>query len=236
MMPTGAVGPLARRREHALARIGAGGELSAEERRRISDLLARLGRDPAATDDDLAEIEYAIQHYWHLMALTIEDVAARLDQAARLAAALAQVLAGLPHHILDMIAESDPEWGLVWVGVLPPELRRQRPVRFEGEAGSRVELAQHVVEHAETWAVQARRRMPPTPRGKRVQRELRWLLSGLRRIWTERLGMPFRVRREKRDSIAELVAVVVEIADPYVPHATASGVLRGMSGRRPRRQ
>jgi hypothetical protein len=77
----------------------------------------------------------------------------------------------------------------------------------------------------ETWAQQKRGRLPRPSRGKPVQRELRWLLAGLRRTWTERLGRPYRPQSTNRGQISEFVGQIVVIADPHVPVAMAISIL-----------
>jgi hypothetical protein len=222
--------PRAKRREHARQRIQTGAELTPDERLQITDLLAQLGRDARDIVDVLATIEYRVVHFWHVLATISDDASPRLNTIARLAAELSQEMAALPHHYLDEAAEADPEWCLPEVP-WPVPLRHERVVRFDHHAGSRVNLAQHVAERVETWARDARRRLP-IPRGKPVERELRWLLTGLRQIWTERLGRPYRPQSTNRGQIREFVEQIVAIADPHVPAATAISILPPAKRRR----
>ena len=228
----------AERRGYARGRLADGAGLTPDERERLLALLAQAGRAGADAGEDLARIADAIGHYWHMLASRVDDEAGRLAEIAHLAARLSQALVELPQHYLQAQADVDGEWSLVGVDprgvraiddgadVLPvvefqPALRRQ-PAGCCGQGGSRVALVQHAVERLEQWASTAQK----SERGKPVERELRWLLTGLRRVWVERLGRPFAPQGGKRGGVAEFVGQIVAIADPALPAATAISLLR----------
>ena len=118
---SGSPGLLARRRQFARDRIESGSRLTPEERQAILEKLALLGRNERDAEEDLDEIEYAIAHYWHLMAAVVDDDRTRLEKAQQLAAELGQALAELPHHYLAEQSETDANWPLL---ALSPESLR----------------------------------------------------------------------------------------------------------------
>jgi hypothetical protein len=197
----------AARREHAQQRIQAGAELTPDERRQLTEETGWAEPEPDIAGT-IAAIEFSIIHYWHmLLSLIHGDVGLSLRKIESLAAELAQTMAGVPRHPLDGCAEADSEW------------------RIPEHHAGRVAVAQHVIERMAAWARNATSQMPPARAGRRKEAELRWLLTGLRHVWTERLGRAYLPQETKRCGIKEFVAAVLAIADPYVPAARAIRLL-----------